>query len=162
MAERNQCPKCGVALPYRALSCQCGWGKQQRRLDDGNSYACSYESNGMRCRYPGAIGFGGLGGGPLYCSTHIRERGTRFAQQAMEQSQSWRAPDAEHDHDVKMQAWLDQHFPLRSGESGHDYAMRCKVYCLSMMQGFRIKTMHDPVSPQRMREPGEDLDELEF
>lgn len=137
--------------------------RPHRRAEDVNrDYDCGYESGGLRCRYPGAIGHGGLGGGPCYCRSHIRERGTLFAQQVLEQSQSWRAPDPEHEHDVKMQAWLDENFRMRLGESGHDYAMRCKVCCLSMMNGFRIKPMHDPAPVGRMREPGEDLEELEF
>lgn len=156
MSEQNLCPKCGDALPSLAKSCSCGWGKRHRRADDPpvRDGRCCYESGGLRCRYPGNNSHSILGGGPWYCSVHIAEMGTRFARQAVDESQSWRPPEPA-ELDPRTDAWFLENFPVMAGETKHEFALRCQAHCRSMLKGFRFK----PVVS--MREPGEDEQELD-
>lgn len=136
--------------------------------EDHNRHDCSYESAGQRCRYPGAISLGTTGGGPWYCRVHARERGSRFAQQALEQSQSYRAPVVEENL-----TWLAEKFPMQAGESRGGYNARSRAYALSMLGTFRAKPVAGPpravnTEPVRIRqadavrEVGEDAIEVEF
>lgn len=131
--------------------------KPQRRADDRVGYNCEYRNGGLSCKYPGTTAL--QTGGTCYCRVHIRDKGNLIAQQALEKSQTWRAPDVEREHDAKVQAWLDERFPRRVLESDHDYAMRLKEHCKAMLGGFKLKLVTDP-PPQRMREPGEDMVEV--
>lgn len=143
----------------------------QKRIDSlDRRHDCAYESGGLRCRYAGTIGDGTNGGGACYCRTHSRHRGTLFAQQALEASQSYRPPVVEDDPCLDPDSWLARNFPMRPGELRRDYNRRCKVYALAMLGRLRVKPVVGFVSAdaalertgsaRRMREPGEDLVEL--
>jgi hypothetical protein len=138
----------------------------RRRAEDHN-HDCAYESGGLRCGYPGAIGHGVAGGGPMYCRTHIREQGNHIARQAIEWSLKYRPPSYEIDtrNDPTLVALG---MAQRDGESDHDHAMRCQGWCMARLKRFRFMPVVDAAAPgadwplpppQRMREPGEDLDE---
>lgn len=141
----------------------------KRTTHAGNApadYACDYQSGALRCKYPGTIGLSTLGGRPLYCRIHIRERGTLIAQQALEASQNYRPPVIDDDPCDDPNSWLARNFPMRPGESRHEYNQRCKAYALAMLGRLRVKPVAVPPravsfgEPERMREPGEDLVEM--
>ena len=138
------CQDCGTTLSPRATYCGCGWGKKKRVDTQPFDPRCAYENNAERCRYPGSISAGTLGGGPWYCRVHIRERGTQFARQALDASQSYREPppvtpgDLLND-DLKELTWLTENFPMNPGETRQEYNMRCKEFALSNLRKFSIK-----------------------
>lgn len=140
--------------------------KPQRRADDRSSHSlhdCAYEANGMRCKYLGS--WASNKSGPWYCSAHASERNTSFADQVLQESQipPRRSPPQPND-DLKDLDWLNENFPMQPGETRQEYNMRCKDKALSMLSGFRPKSVVNtdpgpqPASqPQRSREPGEDM-----
>ncbi len=132
--------------------------KPHRRSEDHSSRDCAYESNGLRCKYPGANSHGILGGGPWYCRIHIREGGNALAWQCLEQSQTYRQPRPPED-DLKEFTWLAENFPMRHDETRQQYNQRCRDKALGTLKGFRVKAVVNS-GPVRMREPGEDLVEL--
>ncbi len=129
-----------------------------RRSADHSSRDCAYESNGLRCKYPGAGSHGILGGGPWYCRIHIRDGGNAIAWQCLEQSQHSRTPRPPED-DLKPLTWLAENLPMHPGETRQQYNLRCREKALGTLKGFRVKAVVN-TEPQRMREPGEDLVEL--
>ena len=158
MSEQNLCPKCGSTMLRNAKSCPCGWGRLARRTDDDNDRTCAYQSNGLRCKFPGAISHGILGGGPWYCRIHIREGGNALAWQCLEQSQRYQAKRPPED-DLEGLTWLTENFPMHPDETRQEYNLRCRAKAMSALKGFRPKPVLD-TEPGRMREPGEDLVEL--
>lgn len=119
---------------------------------------CAYQANGLRCKYPGAISHGILGGGPWFCRIHIREGGNALAWQCLEHSQRYQAP-VEPKDDLSGLTWLTEHFPMNPGETRAAYNLRCKAFALARLQCFRPKPVVNS-DPVRMREPGEDCEEL--
>ncbi len=120
---------------------------------------CAYQANGLRCKYPGSISHGILGGGPWYCRIHIREGGNALAWQCLEHSQRYQAP-VEPKDDLKDLTWLAVNFPMNPGETRAAFDKRCRDYALSALKGFKPKPMGGYTAPVRQREPGEDLVEL--
>lgn len=128
------------------------------------NYDCEYEVDGLRCKYPGANAQNHKG--PWYCRIHATANGTLIAQQALERSQSYRAPpqvnalDDLLNEDLLELNWLTEHCPMRPGETREDYNDRCKVYAMAALQAFRITPMAEAMAPIRLREPGEDEVEI--
>ena len=149
------CPDCGIALSPRATYCGCGWGKKRDVKSAPFDPQCAYENSGLRCRFPGSIALGTLGGGPWYCRIHIKDRGNLIGNQALDESQRWKATEPKDDL-----SWLDENFPMRPGETRQEYNLRCRDYALSALKGFKPKPMGGYTAPVRQREPGEDLVEL--
>lgn len=135
-------------------------------MTDDADHTCAYQANGLRCKYPGAISHGILGGGPWYCRIHIREGGNALAWQCLEHSQRYQVPSKPAD-DLKDLTWLVENFPMRPDETRQEYNLRCRAKALSALKGFRPKPVVN-TDPVRMalalghpvREPGEDLVEL--
>lgn len=50
---------------------------------------CEWQANGTRCKYPGSITSGMLGGGPWYCSAHYGCADPVIGAQIVERSQSY-------------------------------------------------------------------------
>ena len=119
---------------------------------------CAYQANGLRCKFPGSISHGILGGGPWYCRIHIREVGNSLAWQCLEHSQRYQSP-VEAKDDIKDLTWLAANFPMRPDETRQEYNLRCRAKALSALKGFRPKAVVNS-DPVRMREPGEDMEEL--
>ena len=126
-------------------------------MSDEN-HNCAYQSNGLRCKFPGAISHGILGGGPWYCRIHIRDGGNALAWQALEQSQRYQTPRPPED-DLEGLTWLTKNFPMNPSETRQEYNLRCRDKSLSALKGFRPKAVVNS-EPVRMREPGEDFEEL--
>lgn len=120
-----------------------------------NNIDCAYESNGLRCKYPGAVSHGILGGGPWFCRIHIREGGNALAWQCLEHSQQYRKHPEPKTDDLAEFTWLAENFPMLPDETRQQYNMRCRDFALSSLKGFKPKTVLSSVAP-RMREPGED------
>ena len=130
--------------------------------EDTNNHDCAYQVRGLRCKYPGAISPGILGGGPWYCRIHIREQGNAIAWQCLEQSQRDRPEPVAEDR-----TWLDEHFPMQPQETRQEYNLRCRAKALgaglgpSTLKGFRVKPVLSLANgPVAIREPGEDMVEL--
>ena len=123
-----------------------------------NDRLCAYQANGLRCKYPGAISHGILGGGPWYCRIHIKDRGNLIGNQALDESQRYRNSSQPED-DLKDLTWLAANFPMRPDETRQEYNLRCRAKALSALKGFRPKAVVNS-DPVRMREPGEDMEEL--
>lgn len=119
------------------------------------NHNCSYQEGSLRCAYPGAISEGTTGQGPWFCRIHARDRGSLIASQVLRASQKWQPKPA-----VDDLSWLAENYPMRPGESRHDYNLRCRDYALSMLKGFKPKPMAGYSAPVRQREPGEDMVEL--
>ena len=152
------CPDCGISLSPRATYCGCGWGK--KRISNSTPFdpQCVYENNGRRCKYPGSIALGTLGGGPWYCRIHIKDRGNLIGNQALDESQRYRNSSQPED-DLKDLTWLAGNFPMNPSETRQEYNLRCRDKALSALKGFRPKAVVNS-EPVRMREPGEDFEEL--
>lgn len=83
-AETRLCPDCSSPLKSRAKSCGCGWkapgpsapvGSPGSAFVNGgsdlNRHRCTWESNSVRCRYPGPMSVGIQGGGARFCYGHM-------------------------------------------------------------------------------------------
>jgi hypothetical protein len=78
------CPDCDSVLGPRARKCGCGWKAPApsapigspgsaftASADDLNRFRCDWESNGVRCRYPGGCSRATLGSGSKFCFGHL-------------------------------------------------------------------------------------------
>lgn len=50
---------------------------------------CEWDANGTRCRFPGSLSHGQLGGGPWYCGWHFRCSDAITGARIVEQSHEW-------------------------------------------------------------------------
>jgi len=76
MSQIRNCPSCKEPLDQDEKSCPCGWKAQRTRAQAGpvSAYpACSWTSNGVRCRYPGSMSTTTLAqpDSPWFCSAHF-------------------------------------------------------------------------------------------
>lgn len=125
---------------------------------------CEWQANGMRCKYPGSLSSGLLGGGPWYCSAHFACADPVIGAQVVERSQSyvW-----EHPRERYLKRPIPPLIPMDLKGDGLDWARRIMLRLdrgevLPHISGELARAalgLTDPKPPER--QPGQDDDERE-
>jgi hypothetical protein len=135
MKKNATCPKCHLALEGEGISCaECGWSERaeaarRKAAHDPQRFQCSWEADGLRCRYPGTISRR-THGGPHYCRWHIDCDDPLHGAHLVHESQSYQAENPEADFQLTVAHSLKQYGVERhAGESAADYTRRLEAFC---------------------------------
>ena len=172
------CPKCKGLLEDDG-SCSCGYTTQQKRDTKQQPRRCAYNDHGQTCGRPGYLSLSTNGEGAFYCRSHYarlmgwpaleasviekplsiaveeitRELKEPYRQRALEHQAAAAGLDKEPVAEEEPMSAVDERVnhlvPRLSGESEHDWSMRCRDWTLARLSEARIDT-------QAAREPGED------
>lgn len=140
MKKPETCPKCHAVLEGDGLSCaECGWTKRERsdfaqpRAADPHRFDCSYEADGLRCRYPGNSSR--RFGGPWFCRWHVSCVDPGEGARLVHESQAYIAEDNEAAHNAAVAAGLKKYgMERRPGESVAEHIERMREFCRNGMR----------------------------
>jgi len=129
----SSCPSCDTPLRRGARSCSCGWMAQGVSKQSPLGYSqCDWESDGLRCRYPGSMSTNLACTGPWYCQPHYSCRDPIFGAQIVQASLDYQHPTQE-ELDAEARARAEAYcrsvgMLKRDGESSESYTRRRKEW----------------------------------